>query len=94
MKTVWKYNLTESRKISGPIIKFLTVQTQKGEPCVWALVDTDKPNKTFLFNFIGTGFPMVDSFDKYLGSIQMNNGDYVFHIFYAEANNKENKRSL
>ena len=94
MKTIWKYNLNDNRKVCGPIIEFLTLQMQRDDPCVWALVDTNKPNKTFLFNVIGTGFPMVEGFDKYLGTIQMGGGDFVFHIFYTEVNNKESEKNL
>jgi hypothetical protein len=45
MKTVYKYQLHQSTQfvLMPRHAKILSFHSQHGEPCVWALVDTDEP---------------------------------------------------
>lgn len=62
--------------------QFLHVDTQGGEPHLWALVDpTAKPEERH-FEVFGTGHP-IDDVQKYqhIGTFQMHGGALVFHLF-------------
>jgi hypothetical protein len=58
----------------------LTVQMQRGQPQLWALVDTDAPRTDYLFRIAGSGHP-IDEVVQYIGTFQMASGDLVFHVF-------------
>jgi hypothetical protein len=85
MKTIWKYkfNISDNILIEMPKgAEILTVQTQDGEPCIWALVDTEQ--KTIVdrhFELYGTGHPFTETEKKYIGSFQLLEGQLVFHLF-------------
>lgn len=80
MKTIYKYPLNNIY-IKGPIIKFLSVQSQRGLPCLWAEIDTDLPNKNYLVSITGTGLNIPKN-GIYIGTIQTE--DYVFHYYLIE----------
>lgn len=82
---IFKYPFTISDEVIINIpgdATILTIQEQYGEPCLWALVDPDKPKKPRVLRIIGTGHPIpdVDTL-KYLGTIQMAGGGLIWHIF-------------
>lgn len=85
MKTIWKYEL-ETLDLFGLDMprgaEVLTVQMQKGKPCLWAVVDTgnDKENRTFAIHGTGHDVNNADS-KKYIGTYQLMGGDLVFHMF-------------
>lgn len=86
MRTIYKY--TAKNDYSGCIelphhvIRFLKIEHQHGNICLWALVDTEKePNFNKAFP-VGTGFPLDDFFSAphdlvYIDSIQ--DGQFVWH---------------
>jgi len=64
--------------------KILTVQTQRGAPQLWAMVDSETKKVTRYFRLSGTGHPLGDDYLKiinYIGTFQMGNGALVFHLF-------------
>ncbi len=63
--------------------KILAVQTQKNNPCIWALVDTNAPNETRRFRLAGTGHPIDENMDdlNYIGTFQMLDGVLIWHLF-------------
>ena len=67
--------------------KILTVAEQHGLPCLWALVDTDKPIEKRLFRFAGTGHPITERPEhlQFVATFQMQGGSLVFHIFEVVA---------
>lgn len=88
MKSVWKYPLI----INDDIIlqmpgdaKPLHVDMQRGSPCLWALVEPDRPMRTYRFRLAGTGHPIGEESMLYVGSFFMHDGDLVFHLFLVEA---------
>ena len=64
--------------------EILTVQLQRGTPCIWALIDTDKPKQLVEIEMFGTGHPMDDKLRKYIGSFQMKEEQFIFHVFECE----------
>jgi hypothetical protein len=88
-KQIWKYKLknTELQNITMPrYSRILCVQSQKGIPCIWALVDINEKNtETRNIEIFGTGqaIPYTDPgvSRQYLGTFQIYDGDLVFHVF-------------
>jgi len=64
--------------------KILTVQTQRGTPQLWAMVDSETEKEKRYFRLAGTGHPLGDDYlgiINYIGTFQMGNGALVFHLF-------------
>jgi hypothetical protein len=61
--------------------QILTVQTQKGVPCIWAIVNPSNPSENKLFCYRGTGQLLSGDEGKYIGTFQIENSDLVFHLF-------------
>jgi len=60
--------------------KALTVQVQKGIPCLWYIDDMQASSR--LFNVVPTGDDLdEDQTNKYVGTFQLNEGCLVFHVF-------------
>ena len=87
MKTIYKYYfpIQDEFYLEVPYgAKILTVQMQHSEAQIWALVDTDSEDVRFRgFRVLGTGhpFPDADTYSQYVGTIQLHQGDLVFHVF-------------
>ena len=85
MKRIFKYTLTHAAEInivSGPIIKPLTVDIQRGIPCLWAVVDTSLPDTSYEVICAGTGCQMPDvPLDTYLNTTICEDGYIVLHWF-------------
>ena len=86
MKTIYKYpiKIVDHQVLNLPMgAEILTVQTQKGEPFLWAKVDTDERETTEVNIYVhGTGHPVRDETAVYLGTIQQFNGDLIWHVFW------------
>lgn len=84
MKAVWKYPLPEVvNHIEMPKdAQVLTIHEQRGDACLWALVNPTHEKETRLFCVLGTGseFEEHDTMD-YLGTFHLANGNMVFHVF-------------
>ncbi len=82
MKTIYKYNLscediTQLRVPSD--FQVLSVQEQRGELCIWALVDNDRVKDIRVFHVYGTGDKFEASDMIHIGTVQM--GVLVWHVF-------------
>lgn len=87
MKTIWKYPVAvvDVQTIGMPLgAEILTIQDQKGTPCIWALVDSDAPLADREIRIAGTGHKINKSIKQYIGSFQLGGGDLVFHVFEIE----------
>lgn len=90
MKTIYKYPLEaiDYQEIEMPAsAEILTVQTQRGTPCIWALVDTDNDPEERHIRILGTGHPVrstKDKFRRYIGTFQLMAGNLVYHVFEIE----------
>lgn len=93
MNSIWKYKIetTDYQEIEMPIgAQILCVQIQHGEPHIWAIVNTGAEKEKRIFQIYGTGNPF-SRFGKnllYIGTYQIGQGDFVFHVFEDNQLNK------
>lgn len=85
-RRIFKYPLKaqDSQEVELPYgAQILSVQAQRDDVYVWALVDPIAPTYLQTFYVIGTGNPIPDSFclATHLGTVQLLGGSLVFHIF-------------
>lgn len=86
MRQIWKYDLAVSglQDIKMPKgSEVLTVQVQKGVPCIWALGDIEEEKVFRSFAVFGTGHDVSDLLKSisFVGTFQLHGGDLVFHVF-------------
>ncbi len=87
MKAIWKFPLevTYTQDILVPKgSDFLTVQVQKGIPCLWVLCNPEETIRDTLKVFIfGTGHPIFDnaSIGSYVATFQLDDGEFMGHVF-------------
>jgi hypothetical protein len=88
MTAIWKFPLPIDDEVQiqmprGAIV--LTVAVQRGQACLWAVVDTMQTVEPRRFAVRGTGHPVAATPDalgwSYIGSIQLMDGELVFHVF-------------
>jgi hypothetical protein len=60
--------------------ELLTVQVQRGTPCLWALVDEAAETEGRVILIYDTDRP-ISYLGKHLGTFQLGDGDFVFHAF-------------
>lgn len=85
MKTVYKYPVPFGDEVTVEIpvfAKILHLNMQHGEPCIWALVDSDEKPAKRRFMWRGTGHN-ADGVGHYVGTIIVEGGQFVFHLFEA-----------
>ncbi len=83
MKTIYKYEIPIDDEIvlRLPVgFEILDIQTQRGTPQMWALVDTTAPTEERHFWLRGTGHDCEGLFN-HLGTFQISGGNLVFHLF-------------
>jgi len=80
---IWKYELSPGRnEIKMPKNSIvLDVQEQYGKPIMWVLVNTYVPMVTRILDVYTTGDNIVKMPGDYIGTIQLNSGSLVFHVF-------------
>lgn len=88
MKTVYKYPLEvqENNVIDLPYEKILGIyQDRTGKHCLYALVDTDRPDRKYVVSMYGTGWDLGDRHEgkDYLGTIRLNDV-LILHVFGKE----------
>lgn len=86
MQTIWKFPLevTDEQIIEMPDKStILSIQTQFGNPCIWALVnpDADKTKRRFFIFGIGHNVEIEEGLIRHIGTFQMQEGRLVFHVF-------------
>ena len=84
MKTIYKYEieLVDNQSIEMPKgAEVLSVQVQNNKPCLWAIVETERPTERKLFKIAGTGNPFDTNLHRYkcIGTFQLNL--FVWHLF-------------
>lgn len=99
MRAIWKYPLamTGSQVVSVPEgAQTLEIQVQRGQPCVWALVDPEAPKGDVEVRIHGTGHPIPDNLDDflYLGTFQLEGGALVFHAFARDVDSAMGREVL
>jgi hypothetical protein len=85
MRTIFKYPLPVADEIAVTMPKgaqLLSVQTQHGVPCLWALVDTNAPMRERALAVRGTGHTCGSiPASAFVGTFQLEGGSFVGHLF-------------
>ena len=85
MKTVYKYDVMfeDNFVLKLPLgSQILCVQTQRGNPKLWCLVDPEeKIMQNRFFRLAGTGHSITKENIRYIGSFQLSEGMLIFHLF-------------
>ena len=80
----WPIQITDRQTVMMPAgAQVLTVQTQGGQPQLWALVDEmqDAPKTPRKFAVYGTGNSLPENPGRYITTFQQYGGDLVWHVF-------------
>lgn len=85
MNTIYKYPL-EVTDTQGVMMsrqaKILSVQSQEGQLCLWALTDPEQPKVPRQIWIFGTGHPIKLADDLiFIGTVQQAGGKLVWHVF-------------
>lgn len=79
---IYKYDLGQSTTHYFPKdSQILSVSIQHGSPVLWALVDIDAPAEKRTFCLIGTGWVLTHSPGTYIGTLLVDEGMLVLHVF-------------
>lgn len=86
MYTIYKYpfEINDEFTLEMPAsAQILSVQIQRNQPVLWALVNMDKPKQLRKFRIYGTGHPIRQDRMSivYIGTFQLYQGDLIFHLF-------------
>lgn len=86
MTTIYKYSIPveDSFVVEMPKdARILSVQVQRDDPQIWAVVDPDLVLQKREFRLLGTGHPFPDEglWPTFVGTFQMLGGSLVFHLF-------------
>jgi hypothetical protein len=77
MNRIYKYPVLTSIRMPKSA-QILTVQNQRGEPCLWALCNPDEETETRFFRVYGTG-DGVNPAHRYISTWQ--SGPFIWHLF-------------
>lgn len=84
-KVVWKYNIKNADEFTVNMpadAEILSVQVQHGKPQLWAFVDPEaKVLHPRRFRLSGTGHPMTEGHYRFIGTFQLEGGNFVGHLF-------------
>jgi hypothetical protein len=88
VNTIYKYQLEVKTNQTVKMhegAQILSVQVQRGVPCVWAVVDPDQPEASYGFETYGAGHPVPPDTEHvvrdFVGTYQLNDGEFVGHVF-------------
>lgn len=87
MTCIWKFPLAvtgEQTILLPKSAEVLSLQAQNNIPCIWALVDTEEPREKWVeweFYMFGTGQQCELGQSRFVGTFQMSEGAFVFHVF-------------
>ncbi len=85
LQVIWKFPVpvrAEPTMVAMPIgARILSVQTQREEICIWALVDPDEDREERRFLVVATGQTFDPTGMDYLGTVQINGGIRIFHVW-------------
>lgn len=83
---IWKFPIEPNKPIEMPKgAKALSVQTQHGEPFLWAMVDPSAVLVFRKFVFVGTGQDLPSNVGEFIDTLQMAGGGLIFHVFNVQS---------
>lgn len=64
--------------------EILSLQVQNEIPCIWAIVNPENPLEDYIFDIFGTGqgAELKAGKHRFVGTLQLNSGTCVVHVFY------------
>lgn len=88
---IYKYTIAPETHINLPVdAKVLSVQMQHGSPRMWILYDDNAPKIERSFILLPTGdIASAIELKEFIGTFQMHNGDYVWHLFEIDLKTTE-----
>ena len=84
VQRIFKYQLPIEHlsSIEMPMgAQVLTVQSQNGGGCIWALVNPEAETVKRYFETYGTGHPVPEATRTYIGTYQQSGGSLIWHVF-------------
>ena len=82
--TIWKYQLATDvvqQEIDMPMeAEFLSVQLQRGVPCLWVAINPDAERRKLGFEWVPTGAETPE-LGVYVGTVLMDDGNLVLHLY-------------
>lgn len=87
-KTIWKFplDITDLQPVRMPQgAQILSVQMQYDRLVLWAVVDPEAKGELRTIEIIGTGNLVNPASRQFIGTVQMNGGLLVWHIFERTA---------
>lgn len=82
---IYKYPIetTDTQIVMMPQqAKILTVQVQRGQPCLWAEVNPLLAQERVVIEVFGTGHNMPAGIAReYIGTYQLYDGELIFHVY-------------
>ena len=85
--TIWKYELKLEpvQVLDVPrYANLLCLQMQHGKPCLWFVVTPGNEKELRQFQTYGTGTESPEIGMVYIGTYQIDEGQFVFHVFEKE----------
>lgn len=84
MRTVHKYAIGDDTTVNMPRgAQLMSVAMQRGEPQLWAMVETTQPLEQRRFCIFGTGQGVIERPVAYVGTLHFDG--LVFHAFEMKA---------
>lgn len=83
-RTIHKFELTAESEFTVEMprgAKVLSVGVQREVVCLWVLVDTDNPKDERTFLIWGTGHSIDSDTGTYIGTVILQDGAIVWHVF-------------
>jgi hypothetical protein len=84
MRTIWKYRVPGQSHFTLALPKgaqVLSAALQHNDPHIWALVDAEAPPEARKFCCLGTGWKIDETNLKFIGTVLLEGGTFVFHLF-------------
>ena len=86
MEKIYKYplELVDFQTVELPVgAKVLYTEVQNEQICLWALINPESPKIDRNVRIFGTGHDVPDTITErqYYGTVLMQNGQFVWHIF-------------
>ena len=84
MLTIHKFpiDICDNQVVEMPVgAQVLSAELQRGSPCLWALIDTDKELTPRRITIRGTGHCCTPSDGRFINTIMMARESLVWHVF-------------
>lgn len=84
IRTIHKYPIAihDSKSVPMPRgAKIICCQAQFGQLSLWAEVDPSAPYEPVFIEVFGTGHPMPEADRTYIGTVQMDEGFLIWHVY-------------